>query len=48
MDNIIKVTPDKNGKLFITLYGTRYQIVVEDVKPKSKPIQEDGSVENSK
>ena len=30
--NIIEVTPDKNGKIFITLYGTRYQIVVK--KPK--------------
>lgn len=46
MNNVIEVTPDKNGKLFITLYGTRYQIVVKDVK--SKPIKEDGKVENSK
>ena len=28
MENIIKVVPDKDGKLFITLYGTLYQIVV--------------------
>ena len=27
--NIIEVTPDKDGKIFITLYGTRYQIVVK-------------------
>ncbi len=31
--NIIKVVPDKDGKIFITLYGTRYQIVVEE-QPK--------------
>ena len=31
--NIIEVKPDKNGKLFITLFGTKYQIVVE--KPKT-------------
>lgn len=27
--NVIKVVPDKDGNIFITLYGTRYQIVVE-------------------
>lgn len=32
MNNVIKVTPDKDGRLFITLYGTRYEIVV-DKKP---------------
>lgn len=38
MDNIIEVIPDKDGKLFITLYGTRYQIVVkEQPKPANKP-----------
>lgn len=30
---VIKVTPDKNGKIFITLYGTKYQIVVDEPKP---------------
>lgn len=36
--NIIKVVPDKDGKIFITLYGTRYQIVVEEQpKPANKP-----------
>ena len=35
--NIIKVVPDKDGKIFITLYGTRYQIVVEEQpKPANK------------
>ena len=32
MANVIKVKPDKDGRVFITLYGTRYEIVVE--KPK--------------
>lgn len=36
MDNIIKVKPDTNGKLFITLYGMRYQIVVEDASETAK------------
>ena len=31
---VIKVTPDKDGKVFITLYGTKYQIIVEDTKPE--------------
>lgn len=30
---VIKVTPDKDGKIFITLYGTKYQIVVDEPKP---------------
>lgn len=29
MNNIIVVKPNKDGKLFITLFGTKYQIVVE-------------------
>ena len=29
MNNVIKVVPNKDGKLFITLYGTKYEIVVE-------------------
>ena len=33
--NIIEVTPDKDGKIFVTLYGTRYQIVVKE-KPVTK------------
>lgn len=33
MENIIEVTPNKDGKIFITLYGTRYQIVVKE-QPK--------------
>lgn len=34
--NIIIVKPDKNGKLFITLYGTKYEIVVEKEKPATE------------
>ena len=30
---VINVTPDKDGKIFITLYGTKYQIVVDEPKP---------------
>lgn len=33
MTNVIKVKPDKNGKIFITLFGTKYQIVVEEEQP---------------
>ncbi len=29
MENVIKVKPNKDGKIFITLYGTRYEIVIE-------------------
>lgn len=37
-ENIINVVPDKDGKLFIKLYGTRYQIVVsEQPQPANKP-----------
>jgi hypothetical protein len=31
--HVIEVTPDKNGDVFITLYGTKYQIVVKEPKP---------------
>jgi len=34
--NIIKVKPDKDGKMFITLYGTKYQIIVEEEKKPAK------------
>lgn len=30
---VIKVTPDKHGNIFITLYGTKYQIVIDEPKP---------------
>lgn len=31
---IIEVTPNKDGKLFITLYGTKYEIIVKETKTK--------------
>lgn len=37
MNNIIEVTPNKDGKIFITLYGTKYQIVIKEEKPVKKP-----------
>ena len=33
---VIEVTPDKDGNVFITLYGTKYQIVVKEPKPSKK------------
>lgn len=33
--HVIEVTPDKNGNVFITLYGTKYQIVVKEPKQKT-------------
>lgn len=33
--NIIEVTPDKNGKIFITLYGMKYEIKIKE-QSKSK------------
>lgn len=40
-NNVIEVTPDKDGKVFITLYGTKYQIVVKEPKPsKTKETKE--------
>ena len=38
--HVIEVTPDKDGKVFITLYGTKYQIVVKEPKPE-KPKKAD-------
>lgn len=32
MENIIEVTPDKKGRIYITLFGTKYQIVVKEPK----------------
>ena len=31
--NVIEVTPDKDGRIFITLYGTKYEIKVKEPKP---------------
>lgn len=40
MANVIKVKPDKDGKVFITLYGTRYEIVIEQPKPSKNKDKE--------
>lgn len=34
---VIKVTPDKDGNVFITLYGTKYQIVIDEPSVKNEP-----------
>lgn len=39
MVNVIEVTPNKDGKIFITLYGTKYEIVVKE--PIKKPAKAD-------
>ena len=39
MTNVIEVTPNKDGKLFITLYGTKYEIKVKEVKEPKKTIK---------
>lgn len=36
MNNVIEVTPDKNGKYFITLYGTKYEIKIKEPKTIAK------------
>ena len=36
MTQVIKVKPNEKGEIFITLFGTKYQIVVEET-PKAKP-----------
>lgn len=41
MANVIHVTPDKDGRVFITLYGTKYEIVVE--QPKKKDTENENS-----
>lgn len=36
MVNVIKVKPNAKGEIFITLYGTKYQIIIEETEKKSK------------
>lgn len=36
MENVIRVKPNENGEIFIKLYGTKYQIIVEENEPKAK------------
>ena len=38
MKNVIKVIPNAKGEIFITLFGTTYQIVVEEPKKATKKI----------
>lgn len=38
--NIIKVQPDKEGKILIKLYGTEYEIVIEKPKKETKEDKE--------
>lgn len=38
--NVIEVTPDKNGRVFITLFGTKYEIKVKEPKPSKAKEQE--------
>ena len=40
MAHVIKVKPDKDGKVFITLYGDQYEIVVEKAKPSKTKEEE--------
>jgi len=37
---VIEVKPDKNGKIFITLFGTTYEIKVIEDKVVNKPKKE--------
>ncbi len=46
MNNVIKVVPNKEGKLFITLYGTKYEIVVE--QPKKEVEEKPAKTTNKK
>lgn len=41
MGNVIEVTPNKDGKIFIKLYGTTYQIVIKPAKTEQKPAKKD-------
>lgn len=34
--NVIRVKPNEKGEIFIKLYGTKYQIIVEDTVKKVK------------
>ena len=36
MNNVIEVTPNKDGKIFITLYGTKYEIKIKEPKKPAK------------
>ena len=42
MIQVIEVTPNKEGKIYITLYGTKYEIKVKEPK---KPVKNKEKVE---
>jgi hypothetical protein len=35
-NNVIEITPDENGKLFVTLYGMKYEIKIKQPAKKNK------------
>ena len=37
---VIEVTPDKDGKVFIRLYGTTYEIKIKEKKQPTKEIKQ--------
>lgn len=43
MENIIEVTPDKDGRYFVTLYGNRIELIPVKEQPKqaNKPAKTD-------
>lgn len=45
MENIIDVTPDKNGKIYVKLYGTRYEIRINKTTTKKQNKTEEKSDE---
>lgn len=44
--NVITVTPNEKGEIFITLYGTKYQIVVIDNQKSVKKSTKASKKEN--
>ena len=36
MTQVVKVTPDKDGNYYLTLYGIKYQLVIEEQKKPAK------------
>lgn len=36
-NNIVEITPDKNGRLFATFFGTTYEIKIKKAKEEPKP-----------
>ena len=36
MTKKIEIIPDKDGKLYITLFGTKYEIIIKKTKSEKK------------